>query len=865
MINLKTRQIRYGANNLSVLQQAELLRITANSKLNPQIKSSLGQFFTPYPISLYMASLFEKMEGDISLLDPGCGSGSLTAAFVDEVIKRKKASSLNLHTFDIDSVVQPFIKETLLLCAEKSQQNGIPVDTHFSLADFILLQTKNPVLFKSEQDGKWHDSEAYLPIHQRDSYSHVIMNPPYKKIATRSEHKKALKSVGIETVNLYAGFVALAVQSLKKGGELVAIIPRSFCNGVYYQPFREFLLRGTAIKQIHIFDSRSSVFADNNVLQENIIIHLIKGVKQQKVKITSSPTADFQLDEATQSITATDRTTRKVSFSSIVKPKDKRQFIHIVANERDQAVIDRLSCFNSTLNDLGLQVSTGAIVDFRLKEDLRLNIESGAVPLIYSTHLNGGVNWPKDSKKPNAISVSNKSRSWLWKNLSNFVIVKRFSSKEEKRRIVAAHYDGSLPGELIGFDNKLNVFHDYKQGFAKDIALGLYVYLNSTLLDNYYRLFGGHTQVNATDLRTISYPDLKTLKLLGNKAHSANLSQKQIDEILEEQLAKMVGNNNNPLAVQKKIDQALEILAMLGMPRAQQNERSALTLLSLIDLKPDGLWSDLNRPMIGVTPIMNWCEEFYGKKYAPNTRETFRRQTLHQFRDGGLCLYNPDDPGRSVNSPKACYQITTELFDVLVKYGTDEWDTSLADWLECRETLTTQYAKEREMEMVPLTLDDGTEIKLSPGNHSQLIRDIVMEFGPRFVPGSEVIYLGDTGAKEDFFKPERLAELGVTVDRKGKLPDVILYCSERDWLLLIESVTSHGVVDSKRHSELATLFAEATPGLIYVTAFPDRKTMAQYLADISWETEVWTADAPTHMIHFNGDRFLGPHENNYKE
>ena len=703
------------------------------------------------------------------------------------------------------------------------------------------------------------------------------MNPPYKKIASNSSHRQALKSVGIETVNLYTGFVALALQQLDQGGELVAIIPRSFCNGVYYQSFREFVLRETAINHIHIFDSRSKAFADNHVLQENIIIHLIKGVKQQYVTITSSPTADFKIDPSTQSVTTTDLTIRQVPFTAIVKPNDKRQFIHIAANERDQAVIDRLSYFNTSLENLGLQVSTGAVVDFRLKDDLRSNIENNAVPLIYPTHLNGGVNWPKDSKKPNAISISDQSRSWLWKNSGNFVIAKRFSSKEEKRRIVAAHYDGSLPGELIGFDNKLNIFHDSKQGFAKDMALGLYVYLNSTLVDKYYRLFGGHTQVNATDLRAIRYPDLESLKLMGNKALSTELShprqslqrgepaqravsQKQIDEILEEQLAKMAGNNNNPLATQKKIDQALDILAVLGMPRAQQNERSALTLLSLIDLKPNNLWADLKRPMIGVTPIMNWCEEFYGKKYAPNTRETFRRQTLHQFISGGLCLYNPDLPDRPVNSPKACYQVTTELFDVLIKYGTDEWEIMLADWLERRETLVAQYAKEREMKMIPLTLDDGTEIKISPGNHSQLIRDIVLEFGQRFAPGSEVIYLGDTGAKEDFFKRERLAELGVTVDRKGKLPDVVLYWSEKNWLLLIESVTSHGAVDSKRHSELSTLFAEANPSLIYVTAFPDRKTMAKYLADISWETEVWTADAPTHMIHFNGDRFLGPHE-----
>lgn len=847
-----------GANNLNVLHAAELLRIKANSKLNPKVKSTLGQFFTPYPISLYMASLFNKIEGDISLLDPGCGSGSLTAAFVDESLRRKKINSINIDAFDMDSVIQPFIDETLALCVEKCEKHDVLINAYFILDDFIFNKTKRT---SQGSECNWLSMSSNSGLFaSKGGYSHVIMNPPYKKIASTSEYREALKSVCIETVNLYTGFVALSIQQLNQGGELVAIIPRSFCNGVYYQPFREFLLRETSIKQIHIFDSRSLVFVDNDVLQENIIIHLIKGVKQQKVKITSSPAADFQIDKETQSITATDQTTRTVPFSSIVKPNDKRQFIHIAANERDQAVIDRLSYFNSTLDDLRLQVSTGAVVDFRLKEDLRPNIESDAVPLIYSTHLNGGVNWPKDSKKPNAISVSSKSRSWLWKNSGNFVIVKRFSSKEEKRRIVAAYYDGSLPGELIGFDNKLNVFHDSKQGFAKDVALGLYVYLNSTLLDKYYRLFGGHTQVNATDLRAIRYPNLELLNLMGKLARSAELSQKQIDEILEEQLAKMVGNNDNPLAVQEKIDQALEILALLGMPRAQQNERSALTLLSLIDLKPNGSWSDLERPMRGVTPIMDWCKKFYGKKYMPNTRETFRRQTLHQFIDGGLCLYNPDRPDRPVNSPKACYQITTELFDVLVKYGTDEWETTLADWLEHRETLITQYAKEREMEMIPLTLDDGTEIKLSPGNHSQLIRDIVMEFGPRFVPGSEVIYLGDTGAKEDFFKPERLAELGVIVERKGKLPDVILYWSERDWLLLIESVISHGAVDSKRHSELSKLFTEATPGLIYVTAFPDRKTMAKYLADISWETEVWTADAPTHMIHFNGERFLGPHE-----
>ncbi len=370
---------------MNVLYAAELLRIKANSKLNPKVKSTLGQFFTPQPISLYMASLFNKIEGHISLLDPGCGSGSLTAAFIDECLRRKKVKSINIDAFDIDSVIQPFINETLLLCGEKSEKQSVSIKANFILDDFIFNKTKkkNLGLFTSQS-----------------GYSHIIMNPPYKKIATKSAHRKALKSVGIETVNLYTGFVALAIQQLNKGGELVAIIPRSFCNGVYYQPFREFLLGKTAVRQIHIFDSRSQAFADSGVLQENIIIHLIKGAKQQEVIITSSPDADFEIDESTQSITVTDQTTRTVAFTEIVKSNDKRKFIHIAANDIDQVVIDRLSCFSSTLNDINLQVSTGSVVDFRLKEDLRPKIESGAVPLIYSSHLNGGVNCPKISKSP---------------------------------------------------------------------------------------------------------------------------------------------------------------------------------------------------------------------------------------------------------------------------------------------------------------------------------------------------------------------------------------------------------------------------------------------------------------------------------
>ncbi len=828
---------------MSILAQTDLLRIKANSKLNPQVKSSLGQFFTSQPISLYMASLFEHIEGKVRLLDPGCGPCSLTAAFTDEALRRGQTKSLDIQAVDIEEAIEPFSVETLNLCSLAAKKFSVKVTSKFNLEDFILSFSENNSLFSKKVAN----------------CTHVIMNPPYKKITTKSSHRKALRNIQIETVNLYTGFVSLAIKQLKLGGELVAIIPRSFCNGPYYKSFRELLLQETAIQHIHIFDSRTVAFSGDDVLQENIIIHLVKGKKQNDVVITSSPSADFHFDEQTKSITATDITTRIVPFSSVVIEQDKQKFIHIAPNQRDQDIVERLSHFNTSLNKLELQVSTGPVVDFRLKDDLRKNIEKGAVPLIYPVHLNNGFQWPKISKKPNAISVSTISKKLLWKNTGNFVIVRRFSSKEQNRRIVATIYDGSLPQELIGFDNKLNVFHSGKQGFPKELALGLSIYLNSTLLDKYYRLFGGHTQVNATDLKSINYPSIESLTRMGIEAETECLSQEQIDKILEKEIIIMSGNTNNPLDAQIKIDQALEILASLGMPKAQQNERSALTFLALVNLHPRGRWKKLERPMIGVTPIMDWCRDTYGKEYAPNTRETFRRQTLHQFRDGGLCLYNPDEPSRPVNSPKACYQISAELFELLTTFGTNKWDKSLQNWLKNIETLSDQYAMEREMQMIPLTLDDNTEVKLSPGKHSQLIHDIVVEFGPRFAPGAEVIYLGDTGAKEDFFKKERLAELGVTVDRKGKLPDVVLYWPKKHWLLLIESVTSHGPVDGKRHGELSTLFNKSKAGLVYVTAFPNRRTLTKYLVDISWETEVWVAEAPTHMIHFNGDRFLGPH------
>lgn len=308
------------------------------------------------------------------------------------------------------------------------------------------------------------------------------------------------------------------------------------------------------------------------------------------------------------------------------------------------------------------------------------------------------------------------------------------------------------------------------------------------------------------------------------------------------------------------IEAAQQIIVSLGLTRAQQNERSALCLLALLNLTPGKTWADAQAPLMGITPIMNWAREHYGKEYAPNTRETIRRQSMHQFCDAGVALYNPDKPDRPVNSPKAVYQIEPAALSLIRTFDTSAWHDNLAAYLAERETLVERYAKEREQNRIPVEVAPGQKITLSPGEHSELIRGIIEDFAPRFAPGSVLVYAGDTGDKWGYFDAALLAGLGVDVDSHGKMPDVVLHFTARNWLLLVESVTSHGPVDGKRHAELAKLFAGSTAGLVYVTAFPNRAIMGRYLGEIAWETEVWVADAPSHLIHFNGVRFLGPYD-----
>ena len=311
---------------------------------------------------------------------------------------------------------------------------------------------------------------------------------------------------------------------------------------------------------------------------------------------------------------------------------------------------------------------------------------------------------------------------------------------------------------------------------------------------------------------------------------------------------------------EKRIVEAIDILGQFGLPRAQINERTAYCLLALLNITPDKAWGEAGSPLVGITPMMDFAREYYGKDYAPNTRETFRRFSMHQMVQAGIALYNPDMPDRPTNSPKAVYQISPAALDVIKAYGSRDWTGKLSAFKNMASTLTAQYAKERLMDMVKVKIRKDLQVSLSPGKHNELIRAIIEDMAPRFIPGSTLVYIGDTGEKWGFFDDALSARLGFSVEVHGKMPDVILWQEEKNWLVLVESVTSHGPVDPKRYIELSELFASVHADKVFISAFPDKRTFARFAPDVAWETEVWVADNPTHMVHFNGDKFIGPYK-----
>jgi tRNA1(Val) A37 N6-methylase TrmN6 len=479
------------------LAQPEVRVVTPPSKKLRSRESELGQFMTSNGVAEFMAGLFDDAFPEtVRLLDAGAGKGALTKAFIAQWKTRRPHGRLETWAYELDAMLLDELRANLAAANSASA-----IETNILHGDFI------------------EQAATMIRLGRGKRFTHAILNPPYKKINSASAHRAFLRAAGLETVNLYSGFVGLAVELMEDGGKIVAIIPRSFCNGPYYQPFRNLVLDRAAIQHIHLFEARNKAFKNDGVLQENIIIRLERGGRQGAVTVSTS-TDDTFVDYFEQ----------KHPFDRIVFPDDAERFIHIPTG--DDAELLKFAAFRYRLDELGLSVSTGPVVDFRLKEYLCSDPESGTVPLLYPGHFAGDrLEWPKRGfKKPNAIRHTRDTAKWLFPS-GFYAVVRRFSSKEEKRRIVANFVDpAELRASMIGFENHLNVIHSNRQPLSEDIARGIAVYLNATPVDQYFRRFNGHTQVNAADLRTMRYPSLEALTALGVWAKAQSQpSQEAID------------------------------------------------------------------------------------------------------------------------------------------------------------------------------------------------------------------------------------------------------------------------------------------------------------------------------------------------
>ena len=482
------------ATTSTLVSDADSRRRAVTAFLNQEHRSDLGQFLTPAPIAKLMASIFAELPSRVRLLDAGAGVGGLTASFVAETCERGGTKSITATAFEIDDILASHLRETFANCEATCAQKHIEFIGSVRHEDFLdAVNGLERTLFASSISR----------------FNAAIMNPPYRKIRTASRERRLVQRIGLDATNLYAAFVSLAVRLLDDDGQLVAIIPRSFCNGPYFRSFRDTLLNETALLRIHVFDSRKDAFRDDNVLQENVIIHVRKSTKKPR-KVTISSSSGMSDDRIVE---------RSLSYGDVVRVANGDQFIHLPIDTKDDQIARWIATLPETLKTIGLTVSTGRVVEFRAKEFLRPFSGATTVPLIYPCHFREGkIQWPKlDSRKPNAIEDVAETQSLLVPR-GFYVVTKRFSSKEERRRLVAAVYDAEImDAPHVGFENHLNYFHRGGKWLSKEEAYGLCAFLNSEPIDSYFRQFNGHTQVNATDLRSLRYPSLDVLCDFGKR------------------------------------------------------------------------------------------------------------------------------------------------------------------------------------------------------------------------------------------------------------------------------------------------------------------------------------------------------------
>lgn len=818
-----------------------------------------GQFFTPAIVARFMANLAGTLHEQAYILDAGAGVGMLACALV-ELAKLQNISPLRIVIYESDPVLHTLCSFTLDYARSYLQNHHLDVTLEIHLQDFLEAMASQ---FTSL--SLWSSN-----LRPERLFDLAILNPPYFKVNQADRRAKIVKDIAFGRTNMYTMFMSLAASSLRIGGTFISITPRSFASGAYFKQFRQQFFGMLSPEHIHIFDSRRSTFEDADVLQENIIL---AGVKKG-VAVEDAPTVAISRSKGIDDLVYP--LVQRVARQLILDEKQKDPVLHLPTSDIDTHLLQVFRGWKNRLSTYGLEISTGPVVPFRADHLLTSHekVEVGeAVPLLWLQHVHRmSIQWPLEHfDKPQGISA-HADQKLLVKNTTQ-IILRRFSAKEEERRITAAVlFAQSFHTPLIGLENHLNYLYRSGGTLSNEEAVGITVFLNSSLVDRYFRIANGNTQVNATELRSLPLPPLEMLLSIGRQViylhaeQNFDLTEQIVMETLEKDL--IVGDEHDlqlPLLkdsriVMGKIQEAQRILQELGMPPAQQNEICALTLLALCNLSEIDSWDRITNQTITIHNMMGFMKQHYGRTYAENTREVVRRQVIHQFEQARLIDRNPDDPTRETNSPNYCYALTPEALSLLRQFGMPLWEAELTHFLEQHGALWEQYQRKHQSIALPLKLADGSQVYLTPGKHNELQIAIVEKFSPHFAPGATLLYLGDTANKLEIFERKRLKELGVPITAHDKLPDILLYLEKKNWLYLIEAVTSHGPVSHKRRHELENLLTECKAKRIYVSAFHDFTEFGRHKSQIAWETEVWIADAPDHMIHYNGERFFGGYE-----
>lgn len=313
-------------------------------------------------------------------------------------------------------------------------------------------------------------------------------------------------------------------------------------------------------------------------------------------------------------------------------------------------------------------------------------------------------------------------------------------------------------------------------------------------------------------------------------------------------------------------EEARRLLKLFEFDEKRANDMAARTLLSLLNLHEGDTWDQATNNRIGVRGLMDWMRNNLDFPIAENSRETIRREVLHQFVAAAFCEHNDDDPDRPTNSSKNVYRVSPNALSVIRMYSGSNDDTSsefriaLEEYLAYAPSLVELQREERKIHKIPVRMPSNEIAYINPGGQNKLIKSMVEEFCPRFAPGGQVLYIGDADSKTSNYNKELLSSLGINLDMHGKMPDLVVYQKDKNWLFLMEAVTTHGPVNPLRKKDLESLFGGSEAGIVYVSCFPNRQVLRSHLMDIAWETEVWLETDPTHMIHFNGSRFMGPYE-----